>query len=101
MPALLYQLIGTQQYGLRDGDSERFGCFQIDDQREFAWLLDRKGRWSCSAQDSIVAFLAASVAVVPEVTMSSALSRTSSFASRPRASVFPFACRRSTRRLCP
>ena len=48
-----YQLIGTQQERFRDRQAECLCGFEVDDQLEFGWLLDRKFAWACAFEDPI------------------------------------------------
>src|SRR5215470_19655783 len=47
------QFIGTGEESGWDGEAERLGCFEIDDQLEFRWLLDRQLRRISALQDFI------------------------------------------------
>jgi hypothetical protein len=40
--ALLDHLVGTAKQREREGDAERLGRLQVDDELDFGWLLDRQ-----------------------------------------------------------
>ncbi len=50
---LFDDLIRAQQQRLRDREAERLGGLEVDDELEFAWLLDGKIGWLCASEDLV------------------------------------------------
>jgi hypothetical protein len=47
---LFNHLVGKRQLRRRQGDPELTGCFQVDGELEFRWLLDREVGWPPAEQ---------------------------------------------------
>ena len=52
-PELLDDLVGAGEQRLRHGEPERLGSFQIDDQRKFGRLLNRKVGRTGTFEDAV------------------------------------------------